>query len=462
MQEKKLSNYELTMQQLNKLVNFDENITKPVLCNISSTLLARVLLPLNDEQQEYLFSLLSIDKKRHAKGKVKRLEYLYLGFYKTLNKVESDKERKRIEDRAEELLYLRAYRAVKKIIRTCEIFKGNLPFSEKSIELKTKVYTTKKVFNLADLEAELIFRNNDNGVNIVQEVLNKGNEKKVLIADEKMMISFEQMYMLFPNFHNVISEVHASLKLSLYAGLPIEFPIINLNGPPGIGKTYFVKTLCKVLGLDFHDASIATMTGKQDLIGGSSQFKSASIGEIAKALLIKTDTFQPIVLLDELCLAKNEGEYSIVPSLLSLFDYEQKKCVKERYLDLDMDCSGILFFTTTNNIENLLPAVKSRLTNFNILPPNPDEMYDVCNEIYRSFLTEKKINKLFVEGLNLEVTPLLRTMTPRDAKTTIISGIKRALVRSHNNDKPISVLPSDITHIINSSYSVNATIGFIH
>ena len=69
----------------------------------------------------------------------------------------------------------------------------------------------------------------------------------------------------------------------------------------GIGKTRFVKTLCEMLAIDFYDISIASMGSMHDLVGGSHQLKNSSIGEICRNLLLKSDTCQPCVLLDELC-----------------------------------------------------------------------------------------------------------------------------------------------------------------
>ena len=428
------THYDLSMVLLSDLVNLKEEVTKPVLSNFCSNLLARVFVPLNTEQQEYLYSLLTMDKKSHVKIKIKRLEYKYLSYFNDISGKKSEEQCKLEEMRIDVLTHRRSCRVLNKILSLCEISTSKPEKGIESRPIKPAKVMTKKVFNISDLEAELIFRSNENGVELIQEVLNKGNEKRVLITTKEMLVPFEKMYQLFPNFQDVISEIHACLKLSLYTELPIEFPAINLNGPPGIGKTHFIKTLCKLLNLDFHDASIATMSGKQDLVGGSSQFKSSTIGEVAKALLMKTETYQPCILLDELCLAKCEGEHSIVPSLLALFDYEQRKCVKERYLDLDMDCSGIIFFTTTNNIENLLPAVRSRLTNFEILPPSSDEMLVVCNEIYKSFLAEKGLRKLFIDNLCISVSSILKGMTPREAKSAIISGVKRSLVRSNNKN----------------------------
>jgi ATP-dependent Lon protease len=456
------SHYDLSMVLLSNLVNLKEEVTKPVLSDFCSNLLARVFIPLNTEQQEYLYSLLTTDKRSHVKIKIKRLEYKYFGYLNKTSEIKSEEKCKLEKKRIDDITYQRSGRVLNKILSLCEISESKPSKGIDNNIIKPEKVITKKVFNLYDLEAELMFRCNENGVELVQEVLNKGNEKRVIITTKEMLVAFEKMYLLFPNFQDVISEIHACLKLSLYTELPIEFPVINLNGPPGIGKTHFIKTLCKLLNLDFHDASIATMSGKQDLIGGSSQFKNSTIGEIAKALLMKTDTYQPCILLDELCLAKCEGEHSIVPSLLALFDYEQRKCVKERYLDLDMDCSGILFFTTTNNIENLLPAVRSRLTNFEILPPSSDEMLVVCNEIYKSFLAEKGLRKLFIDNLCISVSSLLKDMTPREAKSAIISGVKRSLVRSNNKNSRINVLPDDVSHKLKFRNALKTSIGFIH
>ncbi|GAA6172044.1 hypothetical protein NBRC116592_17140 [Colwellia sp. KU-HH00111] len=323
---------------------------------------------------------------------------------------------------------------------------------------------TKAVFDRASLEIISLERDamGENGSEIIKNILEQGENKKVLYATENMIVQAKEMFRLFPNFSQPLEEILVSLKISLLTNQPIEFPVISLQGLPGIGKTQFVKTLCKLLGFEFYDISIASMGSKHDLVGGSHQFKNSSIGEIGRSLLLKSETYQPCLLLDELCLAKDGTDYSIVPCLLSLLDSEQRKSFKERFLDIEIDCSGILLFSTTNNIENLLPAVRSRLTSFDISPPNSTEMRTICNEIYKSYVKEKNLTSLFSESLSSQLCLLLNEKVPREAKAMIISGIKRALIRASSRQSLITVTCEDLTQAVEVSRTEKPTIGFIH
>ncbi|MFT6834662.1 MAG: hypothetical protein ACJA0H_000694, partial [Francisellaceae bacterium] len=205
---------------------------------------------------------------------------------------------------------------------------------EVSVEADNCRVETKAVFNREELELIALERDcmGENGSEIIKKILDSGENKKVLYATENMIEKVETMFRLFPNFKQPLEEILACLKMSLLTNSPIEIPAINLQGLPGIGKTLWVKSLCKLIGLEFHDVSIASMASKHDLVGGSSMFKNSSVGSIGRALLLNGYTHQPCVLLDEVCLAKLETEHSIVPSLLSLLDSSQRQTFKERFL----------------------------------------------------------------------------------------------------------------------------------
>lgn len=320
------------------------------------------------------------------------------------------------------------------------------------------------VFDKGALEDVLLCRDatGENGAEVIKEILDKGPERKVLYGTEQMLEEVDKLFKLYPNFSEVLEEIKVCVMVSMLNGLPLEFPIVNLQGLPGIGKTAFMKALCDSLSFEFYDASIASMGGKMDLVGGSHQFKSAGVGEIAKALLLQSTNYQFGLLLDELCLAKTEGEHSLVPSLLGLLDLEQRKSVKERYLDVTMDCSGIFICTTTNNLENVLPALRSRLTNFNILPPNNCQMHTISNEIYKTYLQEKNLTKFFNENLSKEIKQHLEKMVPREAKSIIISSVKRTLIRSHNRNTSREIVIQDVAKNDDFLTKTKAPIGFIH
>jgi len=319
------------------------------------------------------------------------------------------------------------------------------------------------VYEKSELEDIYLTREatGEHGAEVVRQVLDRGNMKRLLFANSDTLVVMESMYSDFPNFKEVLDELYITLKISYLTNSPIEFSTpINLNGSPGIGKTEFVRTLCKRLGFEFFDISIASMAAKHDLIGGSPQFKSSSIGEIAKALLLNGSTFQPCILLDELCLAPNEHEYSIVPSLLGLFDTEQRKSVKERFLDINMNCSGILFFSTTNTYSNLSGAIQSRLTSFDIEPPTREEMVSICQSVYKGYLKEKKLGEFFKKSLPKKVTELLSNQTPRQAKKALIASIKKAFINA-KVDEEIEISVADI-NLQALREKTSHAIGFIH
>ncbi len=335
--------------------------------------------------------------------------------------------------------------------------------NNKPLEPRESVPKTISIFNKSDLEETAALREltGEYGAELANEVLKKGPEKRIVFATESMLDELDLMKEQFPNFEEVIEELYICLKLSLLNTSRIEFPVINLQSLPGCGKTEFIRTLAKRLKLEFFDLNIGTCHSKADLIGGSSQFKSSTMGAVGKGVLLKTDTFNPIMFLDELCLAKSDGEWAITPSLLSVFDIEQRKNVKEQFLDLNFDCSGVLFFTTTNNYENLLPALKSRLTNFDIKPPSKMEMKKICQNIYTSYLKEKKFQRHFEQQLSFDITESLSLLTPREAKNTLISAIRKAFVRSADCSELAQVTLQDIA-IRKGSVCEQQPVGFIH
>jgi hypothetical protein len=124
------SHYDLSMAMvlLSNLVNLKEEVTKPVLSDFCSNLLARVFIPLNTEQQEYLYSLLTTDKKSHVKIKIKRLEYKYFGYLKHIPEIKSEEQRGFEEKRIDDITYRRSCRVLNKILSLCEI-SGSCIFS---------------------------------------------------------------------------------------------------------------------------------------------------------------------------------------------------------------------------------------------------------------------------------------------------------------------------------------------
>ena len=118
-------------------------------------------------------------------------------------------------------------------------------------------------------------------------------------------------------------------------------------------------------------------------------------------------------------MARDNSNDSVIQPLYSMFDREQRKSFREHYLDINLDLSGALFISTTNNFDKLKPALKSRLVNIEIKPPTQKQMYGIVATIHHDSLLKMKLMPYFKAELSPIVLPLLAQKSPRVAKEAI-------------------------------------------
>jgi len=133
----------------------------------------------------------------------------------------------------------------------------------------------------------------------------------------------------------------------------------------------------------------------------------ADVGMIGQIMCYEAKSFQPILLIDELCMAKDNHHDSIIQPLYSFFDREQRKCFKENFLNLELDLSGAIIFTTTNDYKQLKPALQSRLVNIDIKTPTPKQTQSIVQIIYESCVIDMKLKHYFNAKLSHELLSTL-------------------------------------------------------
>ena len=261
-----------------------------------------------------------------------------------------------------------------------------------------------------------------------------GAKKSLYYVSQDRVKSLSALATSFPNFQRVIDQVTAACQVSLLSNKPLSLPVINLQGPPGIGKTQFVSALAKALQLEFFSINAAAMRGRFELCGGNPQYADSDLGTIGRIMCFEAKSFQPVILIDELCMAKDNSQDSIIQPLYSFFEREQRKCFKENFLNLELDLSGTIIFTTTNDFELLKPALKSRLVNMEIEPPKPEHMKAITENMYKHCLTDMKLGVYFSDKLPSELLATLCHLPPRDVMEKLRLAIGKACVRADVKD----------------------------
>lgn len=293
----------------------------------------------------------------------------------------------------------------------------------------------------------------------LKELKALGPNKILYYAKNNTINSLSSLATSFPNFQPVIAQVNAACQVSLLTKTPLSLPVINLQGHPGIGKTQFVNALAKTLSLEFFTINAAAMTGRFELCGGNPQYGDADLGAIGRIMCFEAKSASPIILIDELCMAKDNHQESIIQPLYSFFEREQRKCFKENFLNIELDLSGAIIFTTTNDFESLKPALKSRVVNIDIEAPTPNQMQAIIQNIYEQCLVDMKLESYFSSKLSTKLLSALCHLPPRNVSEQLRLAIGKACIRAEHSQNVV-VAFNDFEDI-NVQHSVKST-SIIH
>ena len=269
---------------------------------------------------------------------------------------------------------------------------------------------------------------------LFKRIVEYGPGRRLHKPCKQVLVALRRLLEEFPNFREVTTSLIGSYKISLIGGTALQLPVINLQGPPGVGKTTYVKAVAKALGQPFHDLKVSQMLERFELAGMSRGWKNATLGKIAKILLVdEAQEGQPVVLFDELCMARDTEESSVIHPLYTVFDRDSGDQFRDLFLDLPINTRYLIAFTTTNNIEKLRPALRSRLLSYNIEAPNNSEMCAVAQKLYRQLLERFNLERRFPEHLSVPVLNKLTQGSIRDMKLKLEQAITRSVGESRDN-----------------------------
>ena len=304
--------------------------------------------------------------------------------------------------------------------------KGQLDYqNDKFDPSKIAIVDLQKLQKVIEEQHSVSINNEDNLSNI-------GAYKNALVCTIEMAQKVASLSVDFPNFNHAIEDIADRITLLSISSKKLSVQSLNLDGPPGAGKTTFVRALAATLGVDFFDLTISSMVAKFELCGGNPHWKNACCGRLAKIMLEQTNNFQPIILLDDLCsvYTGTESEHTLLPVLLNILEPHQAKHFKDQFYDLEIDLSGVIFISTTNKFSRLPENIQSRLSNYEIALPEGEQFSRVVQNIYRGLVAEHELSDIFSDKLNEAVIAKLQNTNLRHIKRLLTRAINQAYKRS--------------------------------
>jgi ATP-dependent Lon protease len=203
------------------------------------------------------------------------------------------------------------------------------------------------------------------------------------------------------HFSAVTGIVERAVLQSAFTGRPLRLPPILMISAPGLGKTFYCRTVAEALCTTCIPISINGTSDRGRLGGLSPLWRGAKMGKIAHGLLVESVTAAPLFLLDEIdkppALVTGENTLDV---LLSALEPENARAFVDEYVDVPIDLRSALWLASANDASAMPTPLVDRMLVVDVPWPDREGARRVAAAIATDMLARSGLEEVVDDAID--------------------------------------------------------------